>query len=119
VLGEVGGRKSIARSLQHVAAMSRRFHGSASPLAMLRTANDLSFGWRRAMADALRIRVAADASGLDRGVAAFESGHGWAPTFRVLVDGFRRGDIALPCLLEFVAGLPVELFSRGSSRGQR
>ncbi len=113
VLGEVGSRKGIAGSLGHVAAISRKFHGSASPLAMLRTANDLSFGWRRAMADALRIRAAGGAQGLDGGVAAFESGHGWGSTYRVLADGFRRGDIAAPCLLEFVAGVPVELFSRG------
>ena len=116
VLGEVGGRKSPAKSFQHVADLSRRFHGSSSPLAMLRTANDLSFGWRRIMADALRNRVAPGTAGLDGGVAAFESGHAWARTSRVLVSGLRRGDIALPCFAEFLAGLPVELFARGRAR---
>lgn len=113
VLGEVGGRKSLAKSLEHVKALSRKFQGSSSPLAMLRTANDLSFGWRRVMADALRNRVAAGTPGLDGGVAAFETGHGWLTTSRALVSGLRRGDIALPCFVEFVAGVPVELFAKG------
>lgn len=80
---------------------------------MLRTANDLSFGWRRVMADALRTRVAAGTPGLDGGVAAFETGHGWVPASRALVSGLRSGDIALPCFVEFVAGVPVELFVKG------
>lgn len=113
VLGEAGGRKSIVKSYQHVAALSRKFQGSSTPLAMLRTANDLSFGWRRAMADALKNRLAPGTPGLDGGVAAFESGHGWAQTFRVLVSGLRSGDIALSCFAEFVAGVPVEVFSKG------
>ncbi|MBT2531842.1 glycosyltransferase [Arthrobacter sp. ISL-48] len=113
VLGEVGGRKSLAKSIQNVAALSRKFQGSSSPLAMLRTANDLSFGWRRIMADALRKRVAPGTAGLDGGIAAFESGHRWVHTSRVLVSGLRSGDIALPCFAEFVAGLPVELFAKG------
>lgn len=112
VLGEVGGRKSLAQSFEHVTALSRKFQGSSSPLAMLRTANDLSFGWRRVMADALRKRLGADTPGLDGGVAAFETGHSWVPTSRALVSGLRSGDIALPCFVEFVAGVPVELFSR-------
>lgn len=113
VLGEVGVRKSLAQSLKHVTALSRKFQGSSSPLAMLRTANDLSFGWRRVMADALRKRLAAGTPGLDGGVAAFETGHGWVPTSRALVSGLRTGDIALPCFVEFVAGVPVELFAKG------
>ncbi|MDQ0075270.1 glycosyltransferase [Arthrobacter oryzae] len=113
VLGEVGGRKSIAKSFEHVTALSRKFQGSSSPLAMLRTANDLSFGWRRVMADTLRKRVAAGSPGLDGGVAAFETGHGWVSTSRALVSGLRSGDIALPCFVEFVAGVPVELFAKG------
>lgn len=113
VLGEVGGRKSIAKSFEHVTALSRKFQGSSGPLAMLRTANDLSFGWRRVMADALRKRVVAGAPGLDGGLAAFETGHGWVPTSRALVSGLRSGDIALPCFVEFVAGFPVEVFAKG------
>jgi hypothetical protein len=113
VLGEVGGRKSIAESFEHVTALSRKFQGSGSPLAMLRTANDLSFGWRRVMADALRERVPAGTPGLDGGVAVFETGHGWVPTSRSLISGLRSGDIALPCFVEFVAGVPVELFTKG------
>jgi hypothetical protein len=116
VLGEVGSRKSIAKSFQHVAALSRKFQGSETPLAMLRTANDLSFGWRRTMADALRKRLAPGTPGLDGGVAAFESGHGWAKTFRVLVSGLRSGDVALSCFVEFVAGIPVELFAKGGAK---
>jgi hypothetical protein len=119
VLGEVGGRKGIVKSFEHVAALSRRFQGSSSPLAMLRTANDLSFGWRRVMADALRGRVAAESPGMDGGVAIFETGHGWVRTSRALVSGLRRGDIALPCFVEFVAGVPVELFTRGRRKKLR
>lgn len=113
VLGEVGGRKSIAKSFEHVTALSRKFQGSSSPLALLRTANDLSFGWRRVMADALRERVAAGSPVMDGGLAAFETGHGWVPTSRALFAGLRSGDIALPCFIEFVAGVPVELFAKG------
>jgi glycosyltransferase involved in cell wall biosynthesis len=113
VLGEVGDRKSLVKSFRHVTDLSRKFQGSSSPLAMLRTANDLSFGWRRVMADALRKRVAPGTPGLDGGVAAFETGHGWVTTSRALVTGLRSGDIALPCFVEFVAGVPVELFAKG------
>ncbi|CCQ45569.1 glycosyl transferase 2 family protein [Pseudarthrobacter siccitolerans] len=119
VLGEVGGRKSIFKSIEHVAALSRKFQGSSGPFAMLQTANDLSFGWRRVMADALRARVARDAPGLEHGLAGFETGHGWVPTSRVLLSGLRSGNIALPCFIEFVAGAPVEVFSRrGMRRGR-
>jgi hypothetical protein len=116
VLGEVGGRKSIVKSLEHVTALSRKFQGSSSPLAILRTANDLSFGWRRVMADALRERVVASAPGFEQGLAPFESGHGWVATARSLWAGRKTGEIALPCLVEFVAGAPIEIFARGSRR---
>jgi glycosyltransferase involved in cell wall biosynthesis len=119
VLGEVEGRKSIAESLHHVRALSEKYQGSSSLAAMLRTANDLSFGWRRTMADELQTRLASRAAGLGDGVAAFASGHGWPLTARTLFSGLRSGDVALPCFLEFLAGFPVELFAKGRrpSRG--
>lgn len=118
VLGEVAGRKSIIKSFEHVAALSRKFQGSSSPLAMLRTANDLSFGWRRVMADALRERVAPGAPELESAVSVFGTGHNWLPTSRALVSGLRSGDVALPCFVEFVAGAPVEMFSRRGKRSK-
>lgn len=116
VLGEVGSRKSILDSFKHLRALSRKYRNSASPLAILKTAHDLSFGWRRVMADALRVRVPGAAPGFDAGVAPFESGHGWGVTARALVAGMKSGDIELPCILEFAAGVPVEVFSKGSRR---
>jgi hypothetical protein len=112
VLGEVGGRKSIAKSFEHVGALSRKFQGSSSPLAILRTANDLSFGWRRVMADALRARLSQGGSGQVVGISAFVTGHSWLSTARTLGLGLRRGEIALPCFVEFVAGIPIEIFEK-------
>lgn len=114
VLGEAAGRKSPAESLGHLRAMSRKYQGSGSPAALLKTANDLSFGWRRVMADTLRKRVATT-EGVDAALAAYETGHGWGSTYRTLVSGLRSGEIALPCFLEFVAGVPVEIFTKSSS----
>lgn len=116
VLGEVEGKKGIAKSLEHVKDLSRKYQGSSSLLAMLRTANDLSFGWRRTMADTLRQRVGGESPALNKGVAAFETGHAWSSTLRVLVSGLRNGDVALPCFIEFVAGTPVEVFAKGRRR---
>lgn len=112
VLGEVGGRRSIARSLKNVAMLSRKFQGGSGPRSMLRTANDLSFGWRRVMADTLRSRLRNPGIALDKGLAPFESGHGWVTTSTALVSALRRGDVALPCFMEFVAGVPAEVFKR-------
>jgi glycosyltransferase involved in cell wall biosynthesis len=112
VLGEVGSRKSVAKSFAHLAALSRRFQGSSSPAAMLRTANDLSFGWRGVMADTLRRRLGDDIADRGAGIAAFETGHHLVSPWRALVSGLRNGDIALPCFLEFVAGAPLELLPR-------
>lgn len=116
VLGEVEGKKGLAKSLEHVKALSRKYQGSSSPLAMLRTANDLSFGWRRTMADALRQRVSGGSPAISKGVAAFETGHAWSSTLRVLIAGLRSGEVALPCFIEFVAGTPVEVFTKGRPR---
>jgi hypothetical protein len=113
VLGEVKGKKGPAKSLEHVRALSRKYQGSSSPLAMLRTANDLSFGWRRIMADTLRQRMSAYSPAMNNAVAAFETGHAWSSTLRVLVAGLRSGEVALPCFVEFVAGTPVEIFAKG------
>lgn len=113
VLGEVAGRKSPAQSLNHLRDMSRKYRGSDSPVAMLQAANDLSFGWRRVMADALRKRLDLSNSA-DDAVAAYETGHRWMGTIRTLVSGLRSGEVALPCFLEFLAGFPVELFAKAS-----
>lgn len=118
VLGEVSGRKSIARSLQNLLAMSRKYRGTAAPAAVFKTANDLSYGWRRVMADTLRERLPANHHSADDAVAAFESGHCWNKTIKVLVAGLRRGDVAPSCFLEFVAGAPAELFARGRRKHQ-
>jgi glycosyltransferase involved in cell wall biosynthesis len=116
VLGEVEVRRSLARSLANVSAMSRKYHGGSGPLDLLRTANDLSFGWRRTMADELVRRVGAAGVPAGGELAAFESGHSWASTMRTLFSGLRRGEIARPCFLEFVAGSPVELLRLGGRR---
>ena len=113
VLGEVAGRKTPAQSLQHLRAMSRKYRGSGSLMAMLKTANDLSFGWRRVMADTLRKRLEIS-NGVDDALAAYETGHGWRSTSRTLVSGLRSGEIALPCFMEFMAGVPIELFAKAS-----
>ena len=109
VLGEVGARKSVFQSFQHLLALSRKYQHSASPLAMLKTAHGLSFGWRRVMADALRARVETASPGFAAGVAPFESGHSWAATSSTFASGLKSGDIALSCFVEFLAGLPLEL----------
>jgi hypothetical protein len=116
VLGEVGGRKSIAKSFEHVTALSRKFQGSSSPLALLRTANDLSFGWRRIMADTLRARLSRGSSDPSVGLSAFVTGHSWLSTVHTLVSGLRRREIALPCFVEFIAGVPIELFEKNHVR---
>lgn len=116
VLGEVGGRKSIAKSFKHVTALSRKFQGSSSPLAMLRTANDLSFGWRRIMADALHARLTQRGSSPVAGISAFVTGHSWLSTARTLASGLRSGEIALPCFVEFIAGVPIEIFEKNHVR---
>ncbi|MFF1881023.1 glycosyltransferase [Pseudarthrobacter sp. NPDC058196] len=116
VLGEVEGRKSLAKSLENVTAMSRKYHGGGNPLALLRTANDLSFGWRRTMADELSRRCGEPAQGAGTELTAFASGHSWVSTMRTLVAGLRRGEIARSCFLEFVAGSPVEIIGRRRRR---
>lgn len=119
VLGEVEDHQGILSSWRHLASMSKKYHGSQSLLAMLRTSNDLSFGWRRTMMDSLKTRVAIDSTDLEAGLSAFSSGHSWGPTLRVLWSGLRSGDIAAPCVLEFVAGAPAELFVNGfGARGR-
>lgn len=114
VLGEVGKRKSVQASFYHLRGLSIKYQGSARPLDMLETAHELSFGWRKVMADALRERVQVADPSFHEGIAAFESGHRWPATARALVSGLKRGDIALPCFVEFIAGVPVELFKRGA-----
>ncbi|WP_285242355.1 glycosyltransferase [Pseudarthrobacter sp. fls2-241-R2A-127] len=116
VLGEVEVRRSLAKSLENVSAMSRKYRGGSGPLDLLRTANDLSFGWRRTMADELVRRVGPAGVGVGGELAPFESGHSWASTMRTLLSGLRRGEIARPCFLEFVAGSPVELFRAGGRK---
>lgn len=116
VLGEVGGRKSLFASFKHLRKLAGKYQGSLSPLAMLKTAHELSFGWRKVMADALRTRVELAAPGFDEGIAPFESGHTWTATIRALVLALRRGDVALSCFLEFVAGAPLEIFLKGRRR---
>lgn len=116
VLGEVEGRKSLAKSLENVRALSRKYRGGSSPLALLRTANDLSFGWRRTMADEFSRRGGTAAQGGGAELAAFASGHSWVSTMRMLVAGLRRGEIARSCFLEFVAGSPVEVLDRKGRR---
>lgn len=116
VLGEVEDRKSLAKSLENVRAMSRKYRGSSSPLALLRTANDLSFGWRRTMADELSRRLGTKTPDASAELGAYESGHSWTSTMRTLVAGLRRGEIARPCFLEFVAGSPVEILNRNGRR---
>jgi glycosyltransferase involved in cell wall biosynthesis len=113
VLGEVGGRKSLFDSFSHLRALSRKYQGSADPLAMLNTAHELSFGWRRVMADALRSRVDRAGRDLEFGIAPFRTGHSWLATSRTMARGVRNGDIAMTCFAEFIAGLPVELANSG------
>lgn len=116
VLGEVGARKSIAKSLEHLRSLARKYENSTSALAVLKTAHGLSFGWRRVMADTLRSRVREPGPGFESGIKPYETGHRWATTMRALIGGLKRGDVALPCFLEFVAGTPVEVFTKGSRR---
>lgn len=116
VLGEVEGKKGLAKSLEHVKALSRKYRGSTSPLAMLRTANDLSFGWRRIMSDTLRQRMSGNSPVMNNAIAAFGTGHSWSSTLRVLISGLRSGEVALPCFVEFVAGTPVEIFTKNRRR---
>lgn len=113
VLGEVGAQKSILASFQHLVALSRKYEGSASPISILKTAHGLSFGWRRVMADTLFARVTPAVRGFEAGIAPFRSGHRWTTTLRTLVTGLQRGDIAVPCFVEFLAGMPLELVNRG------
>jgi hypothetical protein len=112
VLGEVGQRKGIVASLRNLAGMSRKYRGHAGPIAILKTANDLSFGWRRTMADALLERAGTGLAVPRTALDAFQSGHRWTATAATLATGLRTGDVAIPCFLEFVAGAPVEFFAK-------
>lgn len=116
VLGEVGGRKSLFASFKHLRKLAGKYQGGTSPLAMLKTAHELSFGWRKVMADALRSRVDVAAPGFDEGIAPFESGHAWTATIKSLVSALRRGDVAWSCFFEFLAGTPIEVLKRGSQQ---
>lgn len=122
VLGEVGARKSVFQSFQHLLALSSKYQSSTSPMALLKTAHGLSFGWRRILADSLRARVKIAAPGFEAGIAAFESGHNWVATTKTFASGLKSGDIALPCFLEFLSGLPMELVgytpNSGTSHGR-
>lgn len=114
VLGEVGKRKSVLASFNHLRDLAGKYQGATSPIAMLKTAHELSFGWRKVMANTLRTRVSVAAPGFDEGIAPFESGHAWTDTIRALVLALKRGDVAWPCFLEFLAGVPFEVFKKGS-----
>lgn len=109
VLGEVEKKKSRFSSLRNLVSMSEKYRGGAGPLQMLRTANDLSFGWRRAMADTLIARLSSDHQHVPGDVAVFASGGGLFAKAAVLVRGLREREIAAPCFVEFLAGLPVEI----------
>ncbi|WP_018760195.1 glycosyltransferase [Arthrobacter sp. 135MFCol5.1] len=115
VLGEAEARKSLFKSFEHLIALSRKYQGSASPLAVLKTANGMSFGWRRVMADSLRQRVKVTSPEFEAGISPFQSSHGWVQASKALILGLRRGDIAFSCFLEFLAGFPMELVRCGRS----
>jgi glycosyltransferase involved in cell wall biosynthesis len=109
VLGEVGRGVNLYRSFQHVRKIADRFEGGHGFGQMLEASRKLSYGWRQTMVDTLAERLPMRTNEFSEVEAAFSSRHTWRMSVRALLSGYRRGNIATSCLVEFVAGTPGEI----------
>ncbi|WP_425860698.1 glycosyltransferase [Arthrobacter sp. TWP1-1] len=112
VLGEVGGGFDPLRSVRRVVALADRFENGHSVRQLGRTCWKLSYGWRQVMVDALEKRLVVKNAEVSGALLAFSSRKKWRCTVAALVSGLRRGNIAMSCLVEFIAGAPGELAGR-------
>lgn len=110
VLGEVGGGFNPLRSVQRVVEIADRFEEGHSVRQVLRACRTMSYGWREAMVDALQARLVDKGADFSQAYNAFSSEKKWGRTISALASGVLRGNIALSCLAEYIAGAPGEIF---------
>ncbi len=111
-LGEPLEKYSVVGFFRKIEKLAYMHTGDRSLRSLFRAANDVTFGWSRAMVDTLSSRISHPADDLQSIIASFGSGHEWKPTIQSCYSAAKSGKIGKAFLMEFAAGLPGEALSQ-------
>lgn len=115
VIGEAVKGFNPVRSINRARALAKRYEGDDRPADIARLIQKMTFGWRRVMAEALIERLGETNNGARQANDVFGPNHRWYPIARVLAAGVSKGNVSIPFLLTFLAGVPFEVFQRQTS----
>lgn len=106
VIGEAVRGFHPLRSYNRAKSLARSYEGDDSPAAIGQLIAKMTYGWRRVMTDALTERFSFENCHVREARATFGPRHRWSPTIKLLLVGAAIGDVSLPFLLTFLAGIP-------------
>ena len=114
VIGEAVKGFNPVKSIKRARELANRYEGGERWADIARLIQKMTYGWRRVMAETLIERFGVGNDGARRAITVFGAQHRWYPVLRVLASGVRRGNVSVPFLLTFIAGVPIEVYEQRS-----